>query len=327
MKRKTFLHSFVLAATALTALGSTGALAQDREPIRLISGFAAGGTTDGICRILADHLTRELGQQVIVENKAGAGGRMAAEYVKNAKPDGRTYLVGPDGWAIFPSAMHAPAVLRYDLMKDFRPVAQLVSYPLALVVNGEVPARNLAEFAAWIKANPAQGVFGTPAPGGQVQFVGWVVGQALGVPLTPVPYKGNAPLLTDLIGGQLPAAILVAGDALRQSREKVRILAVMADQRWSLAPDVPTFKEQGYDVKVAEAWQGMWAPVATPKAETDRMEAALRKVLQKPQVQDAIIKTTMLTPRFVSGQQMEKSLQEDIPYWAGVIKASGYVPN
>ncbi len=327
MKRKTFLHSLVMVPTALAALGPAGALAQDREPIRLISGFAAGGTTDGICRILADHLTRELGQQVIVENKAGAGGRMAAEYVKNARPDGKTYLVGPDGWAIFPSAMYAPSVLRYDLMKDFRPVAQLVSYPLALVVSGAVPARNLSDFAAWLKTRPDQRVFGTPAPGGQVQFVGWVVGQALGTPLTPVPYKGNAPLLTDLIGGQLPAAILVTGDALRQSRDKVRILAVMADQRWSLAPDVPTFKEQGYEVKVAEAWQGMWASAASPKAETDRMEAALRKVLQKPEVQAAIVKMTMLTPRFVSGQQMEKSLREDLAYWEGVIKASGYVPN
>ena len=325
MQRKTFLKSLALVATVAATL-PTPTLAQGREPIRLVSGFAPGGTTDTICRILAEHLTHELGQQVIVENKAGAGGRIGAEHVKNAKPDGKTYLVGPDGWAIFPTAMYLPATLRYDLMKDLKPVAQLVSYPLALVVNGNVPARNLSEYAAWLKSNPKQAVFGTPAPGGQVQFVGSVVGQALGTPLAPVAYKGNAPLLTDLIGGQLPAAILVTGDALRQSRDKVRILAVMADRRWPLAPDVPTFKEQGYEVKVAEAWQGMWVTAGSPKAETDRMEAAVQKVLQKPEVQEAITKMAMLTPHFVPGKRMEESLREDIGYWGGVIKASGYKP-
>jgi tripartite-type tricarboxylate transporter receptor subunit TctC len=323
VNRNIFLKT--LAATGLAAF-ALGATAQDREPIRLISGFAPGGTTDTIARVMAEHLAQELGQQVIVDNRAGAGGRIGAEYVKNSRPDGKTYLIGPDGWAIFPTAMYSPATLRYDLMKDLKPVAQLVSYPLALVVNGKVPARNLVEYAAWLKKNPKQGQFATPAPGGQVQFVGWVVGEALGTPLLPVAYKGNAPLLTDLIGEQVPAAILVAGDALRQSRDKVRILGVMADERWSLAPDVPTFKEQGYKIKVSEAWQGMWANAAAPKAETDRMEAAVRKVLQKPELQQAIIKMAMVTPKFVSGAQMESSLRSDIDYWAKVVKASGYTP-
>lgn len=323
MQRKTFLTSLALAA-GIATLPGLGA-AQAREPIRLVVGYAAGGVTDTVARIVAPHLGQELGNQVIVENKAGAGGRIATEHVKNAKPDGLTYMVGPDGSAIFPSAMYTPATLRYDLMKDLKPVARMVSYPLALVVTGKVPARNLTEYAAWVKANPKQAVFGTPAPGGQIQFVGWVVGQALGAGLDPVAYKGNAPLVADLLGDQLPAAILPAGDALRQSRDRVRVLAVMADQRWALAPDVPTFAEQGFPLKVSEAWQGMWATAGSPKAETDRMEAAVRKVLQKPEVQEAITKM-VLTPRFLSGQQMEKALHEDIAYWAGVIKASGYVP-
>lgn len=323
MNRNTFLKTLTVAGIATLSLG---AFAQDRDPIRLVSGFAPGGTTDTIARVIAVHLSQELGQQVIVDNKPGAGGRIGAEYVKNAKPDGKTYLIGPDGWAIFPTAMYSPATLRYDLMKDLKPVAQLVSYPLALVVNGKVPVRNLADYAEWLKKDPKQGQFATPAPGGQVQFVGWVVGETLGTPMLPVAYKGNAPLLTDLIGQQVPAAILVAGDALRQSRDKVRILGVMADQRWSLAPDVPTFKEQGYDVKVAEAWQGMWANAAAPKAETERMEAAVRKVLQSPELQQAIIKTAMVSPKFVPGAQMESSLRRDIEYWTKIIKASGYTP-
>lgn len=322
MNRKNFISFLALAAaSALTVHAQT-----NRDPIRLISGFAPGGTTDTISRLLAEHLTQELGQQVIVENKAGAGGRIAAEFLKNSRPDGKTYLVGPDGWAIFPTAMYSPATLRYDLMKDLKPVAQIVSYPLAFAVNSKIPVKNLAEYAQWLKKNPAQAQFGTPAPGGQVQFVGWVVGETLGTPLNPVSYKGNAPLLIDLIGTQLPAAILVAGDALRQSKDKVRILGVMANERWSLAPEYPTFKEQGYDVQVGEAWQGVWAHAGSPLSETERMEAAIKKVLQKPDLQQAIVKSAVVTPKFVSGKQMEKTLQQDINYWAKIIKSSGYVP-
>lgn len=324
MKRKAFLTTLIAAAAAGLSMA---AQAQDNEPIRLIVGFAPGGTTDTVSRLLADHLSKELGQQVIVENKPGAGGRMGAETLKNAKPDGRSYLVGPDGWAIFPTAMYSPERLRYDLMKDLKPVAQIVSYPLALVVNGKVPVKNLSEYATWLKANKPQAQFGTPAGGGQVQFVGWVVGETLGTPLMPVPYKGNAPLLTDLLGEHIAAAILVAGDAMRQPREKVRVLGVMADERWSVAPDVPTFKEQGYPIKVNEAWQGVWAHAQAPKGETARMEAALKKVLAKPEVQQSVLKNAMVTPRFVPGEQMEKSLREDIAYWGKVIKASGYVPD
>ncbi len=323
MNLKKFLNSVAVASLWVMSISVA---AQDRDPIRLISGFAAGGTTDIICRVLAEHLSQELGQQVIVDNKAGAGGRIGAEFLKNAKPDGKTYLVAPDGWAIFPTAMYSPTTLRYDLMKDLKPVAQLVGYPLALVVNSKVPARNLSDYADWLKKNPKLGQFATPAPGGQVQFVGWVVGETLGTPMVPVAYKGNAPLLTDLIGEQIPAAILVAGDALRQPRDKVRVLGVMADARWNLAPEVPTFKEQGFDIKVDEAWQGMWANSAAPKAETDRMEEAVRKVLLKPEVQQAIVKLAMVTPKFVPGIKMESNLRRDIDYWAKVIKASGYSP-
>jgi tripartite-type tricarboxylate transporter receptor subunit TctC len=321
MKRRTLLQA---AAGSAAAACLPGAYAQGKDVIRLVSGFAPGGITDALCRILADHLAGELGATVIVETKAGAGGRLAAEHVKNARPDGNTFLVGPDGWAIFPSAMYTPAELRYDLLKDLQPVAQLVSYPLALVVNGQVPARNLAEFADWLKKNPNQANFGTPAPNGQVQYVGWMVGQALGTPLEPIVYKGNAPMLVDLLGGQLPAAVLVAGDAAKHPREKVRMLGVIAEQRWALAPDVPTFKEQGFPIRVDEAWQGMWAPAGTPPAAVARMEAALRTVLGKVEVQQAVASKLTVTPAFVGASAMDKQLRESITHWRDVIRRSGY---
>jgi len=316
---------------AATGYASTLALwrpanAQDKTPYRLVSGFAPGGITDTLCRILADALASELGSPVIVESKAGAGGRLAAEYVKNARPDGRTFLVGPDGWAVFPSAMYTPAELRYDVLSDLRPVAQLVSYPMALVVSNQVPARNLVEYATWLKTHPGQAHFGTPAPNGQVQYVGWLVGQALGVPLEPVVYKGNAPMMLDLLGGTLSAAILVAGDAIRQPTDKVRILGVMAEQRWGLAPEVPTFKEQRVAVQIDEAWQGIWAPAGTPEPEVRRMEKALEAVLARSDIHQAVRNKAMVTPAFAAGASLDKRLHEAITHWREVIRRSGYLP-
>lgn len=320
MKRRTLLH----AAAGSAAAWLSGANAQGKDVIRLVSGFAPGGITDALCRILADHLASELGVTVIVETKAGAGGRLAAEHVKNARPDGKTFLVGPDGWAIFPSAMYTPAELRYDVLKDLQTVARLVSYPLALVVNSQVPVRNLTEFADWLKKNPNQASFGTPAPNGQVQYVGWLVGQALGTPLEPIAYKGNAPMLVDLLGGQLPSAVLMTGDAAKHPREKVRILGVMAEQRWALVPEVPTFKEQGFPIRVDEAWQGMWAPSGTPSADVANMEQALRTVLGKAEVQQDLVAKLTVTPAFASASTLEKQLRESITHWRDVIRRSGY---
>ena len=321
MKRRTLLHA---AAGSAAAACLPGAHAQGKDLIRLVSGFAPGGITDALCRILAEHLAGELGATVIVETKAGAGGRLAAEHVKNARPDGKTFLVGPDGWAIFPSAMYTPTELRYDMLKDLQTVAQLVTYPLALVVNGQVPARNLTEFADWLKKNPNQANFGTPAPNGQVQYVGWLVGQSLGTPLEPIVYKGNAPMLVDLLGGQLQSAVLMAGDAAKHPRERVRMLGVLAEQRWSLAPDVPTFKEQGFPIRVDEAWQGMWAPAGTPAASVARMEQALRTVLGKAEVRQELVTKLTVTPAFASASTLEKQLQESIAHWREVIRRSGY---
>lgn len=323
MKSSIFLKSALILASATFAQSS---IAQDKSPITLVVGFAAGGTTDIVTRILSEPLSKELGESVIVLNRAGAGGRIAAEYVKNAKPDGKTYLVGPDGWAIFPTAMHSPATLRYDLMKDLRTVAQVVSYPLALVASNQVPATNLKDYAAWLQQNPQKAQFGTPAPGGQVQFIGWVAGKALGTQIEPVTYKGTSPMIVDLLGEQLPAAILPTGTILGQPRDKIKILGVMAEQRWELVPDAPTFIEQGYNLEVTEAWQGFFAPAATPTAEINKMEAALEKILAMEDVKEAIRTKAMLSPKFVPANEMEKMLNRDIAYWGKVIKDSGYQP-
>lgn len=323
MKKRSLL-TLALSFAGCLAMPSL-AQAQNKDPIKFIVGFAPGGTTDSLARILSDGLSKEMGVPVIIENKAGAGGRLAAEYVKNSKPESKNYLLGPDGWAIFPSAMYSSQTLRYDIEKDLRSVAQLVSYPLALVVNHKVPVSTLKEYAQWVKLNKDKASFGTPAPGGQIQFVGWVVGKTLGTDLTPVAYKGNAPLLNDLLGDQISSAILPLSHVLPYG-DKVKVIGVMADKRWELAPDHKTFKEQGYDLEVKNAWQGIWSHKLAPREEVEKVEAALKKILMDPSIREKIISTNMVSPDFVPGEAMGAELSKDILYWRKVIQDSGYKP-
>lgn len=323
MQRKTFLGTLALAASL--ALGGP-ALAQDKPTIRLMVGFAPGGVGDTVARILADKLKVELGQPVIVENKVGAGGRVAAEALKNAPADGTVFLQAPDGWAVFPTLLYPAAQLKYSLLDDLAPVGRVVSYPMALVVHSGVPANNVREYAAWLKANPNQALYGTAGAGGQTQFLGTLVGQSLGTPMTIVPYKGNGPLITDLVGGQVPAGIMVAGDALKLNSDRLRVLAIFAKERWALAPNVPTFLEQGVNMNASEGWLGWWAPAKTPKAQIDRMQNALAKVLAMPDVRENIIKTAGVSPDFRSAADMDRVLRSELEFWGPVIKASGYKP-
>lgn len=324
MNRRTLLKATAGVVLAVTSL--PWANAQPDNPIRVICGFAAGGATDLLCRILSAQLAEELGQPVMVENRPGAGGRLAAEYVKRAEPDGRTFLVGPDGWAIFPSAMYTPEELRYDILKDFQPVAQVVSYPLALAIDASIPATNLQEYAAWVKANPEYAHFGTPAANGHLQFVGWMAGEALGLDLEPIAYKGSPPMLIDLLGGRLKAVILTAGEAIKQPKDKVRILGFMAEDRWEVAPEVPTFHEQGVIIEVDEAWQGVWAPAGSPASATARIEAALQRILAKPEVRQELQDQLAFSSNFVPGDQMQRNLERGLEYWGEAIKKSGYLP-
>lgn len=306
---------------------SVPANAREKEPIRLVVGFAPGGTTDVVSRVLAEALQAELGRVVLVENRPGVGGRLAGEALKNAAPDGGTFLVGPDGWAVFQTLLYPPATLKYDFLKDFVPVARIVSYPLALVAGKRTEASNAKEFANWIKGHPGEAFYGSAAAGSQTQFIGTLLGEAMGMPLTVVPYKGNSPLVTDLLGGQVPAGILVLGDAMKYRDERVRVVGILTEKRWSLTPDIPTLREQGYDVTAGMAWQAIWAPAKTPKAEINRMESALKKVLSMQSVQDRLRTSVVVTPDFASGADLDQQLRASLSFWEPIIKKSGFKPN
>ena len=301
--------------------------AQDRQPLRILVGFAPGGSTDTLARVLADKLATVLKQPVIVDNRPGAGGRMAAQALKASAPDGLTYMLAPNATPVFQTLLYPPEVLKYDMLKDFTSVATVVSYPLALAVNQQSGVRNARDYVAWVKGSPRDATFGSAGAGGHTHFSGLQLGKAIGVDMQVVPYRGNGPLATDLLGGQVPAGVMTAGDILQHQKSgKVRVLAVFGAKRSPLLPDVPTMIEQGYKLDTGDAWTGMWAPAGTPKAELDRMQNGLKYVLALPEVRDILVHKATLNPDFRSAEEMDRLQRKELQYWGPVIKATGFKP-
>ena len=314
-------------AIALSLAASTPATAQNGQPIRFLVGFPPGGSTDMIARLLSEKLRPILNQTIVVENKPGIGGRIAAEALKNSAPDGTSYMIAPNATGVFQALLYPVSVLRYDFLTDLTPVAMVVSYPLALAVSPKTGATNAREFINWVKANPGQGLFGSAGLGGHTHFSGLQLGKAAGVEMTVVPYKGNGPLVTDLLGGQVPAGIMTAGDIIQFHREgKVKVVGVFGSKRSPLMPEVPTMIEQGFNVDTGDAWTGLWAPAKTPKAELDRMQAAIKQVLAQPDVRELLTTKAVMTVDFRGAAELDQIQRKEINYWGPVIKATGFKP-
>lgn len=324
MNRKTFNAALLAAMLGI----SMAAGAQTDQPIKILVGFPPGGSTDTVARVLGEKLAVVLKQPVIIDNKPGAGGRLAAQALKSAAPDGQTFMIAPNATPLFQTLLYPPATLKYDMLKDFAPVAMVVSYPLALAVNTETGVKTAKDYVAWVKANPQKASFGTAGAGGHTHFSGLQLGKAIGANLQMVPYRGNGPLVTDLLGGQVPAGVMTAGDILpHQSTGKVRIVGVFGGKRSALLPEVPTFREQGIDIDTGDAWTGMWAPAKTPQAQIDRMQNALKHVLEMPEVRDILANKATLNPDFRPAEEMDRLQRKELAYWGPVIKASGFTPD
>jgi tripartite-type tricarboxylate transporter receptor subunit TctC len=324
-------RSLITAALALPLAAALGvptlAQAQSDKPIRLLVGFPPGGASDTLARILADKLKDVLQQPVIVENRPGVGGRLAAEAVKNAAPDGLTYMLAPNATFVFQHLTYPVSVLRYDMTTDFAHIAQASSYPMAMVVHTSVPAKNAKDYAAWLKANPDKSTFGTAGQGGDTHFNGLQFGKLAGVPMTVVPYKGNGPLVIDLLGGQILTGNMVAGDAIQHVRAgKLNYIGIFAAKRSALIPDVPTMAEQGFDTGGRDAWMGIWGPAKLPRAEAQRMQDALAKVLAMADVKEMLLSKLLMVADFQNGAVVDKQLKEELAHWGPVIKASGFTP-
>ncbi len=302
-------------------------LAQGDRPIRLLVGFPPGGASDSLARVLADKLPAALKQPVIVENRPGVGGRLAAEAVKSAAPDGTTYMLAPNATLVFQHLTYPVSVLKYDMTTDFTSIAQVSSYPMAMVVNAATGVKTAADYAAWIKANPEKTTFGTAGAGGDTHFNGLQFAKKVGVSMTVVPYRGNGPLITDLVGGQILTGNMVAGDALQYVKSgKLQYVGVFSAKRSPLLPDVPTMAEQGFDTGGSNGWMGIWGPAKLPKAELERMQAALAQVLSNKEVKEILLTRFLMVPDYLPGADVDAQLKAELAHWGPVIKASGFTP-
>lgn len=327
VNRKNFNTVLTCAVLGL-GLGLGGSvMAQDKPPIRLLVGFPPGGASDNLARLMADKLREQLKQQVIVENRPGVGGRVAAQAIKAAPPNGQMYMIAPNATFVFQHLTYPVSTLGYDMNTDFTSVARLTSYPMAMVVNSSIGVKNAKEYAAWIKANPDKANFGTAGQGGDTHFNGLQFGKLAGTPMQVVPYRGNAPLITDMLGGQILTGNLVAGDVIQHVKSgKMNFVGIFAPKRSQLLPDVPTMTEQGFNTGGDDGWMGVWGPAKLPREELERMQNALKAVLSAPDIKEMLLSKFLMVSDYQSGAEVDKQLQAELAHWGPIIKASGFTP-
>ncbi len=293
--------------------------------VRLLVGFPPGGGTDAIARTLADKLKDQLGQPVIVENKAGAGGQIAAQTLKAAAPDGTTLFLSHDHTvSILPLVVKNPG---FEPARDFVAVGGFATFVNALAISGGTPAKTMNEYVAWVRNQGAgKGTVGVPAPASVPEFLVKVIGQKYKLDLQSAPYRGSAPMMGDMLGNQIAAGTGSIPDFIEnQKAGKIRVVAVMGTTRQPLLPDVPTFAELGLAGFEDLPYYGIFAPAGTPTATIDRISAALAKVVATTEVHDRL--TAMgLSVGYMTPQQLSSREQAYSKTWAGIIKSSGFVP-
>ena len=295
-----------------------------KKPVHIIVGFPAGGGTDVIARILADRLRGPYAATVLVENKPGAAARIAVEYVKNADADGSVMLFTPDfPITVYPASFRS---LNYDPIRDFTPVSPAARSMLTFNVGPGVPAgiKTLAEFVHWCRTYPDKASYATTAAGGTPHFVGVMLANAAATAITPVHYRGGAPAIQDLIGGHVPASVNPISEALPHARSgALRMLAVTGSRRSQFLPDVPTMREQGYDV-VVESWLGVFVPARTPPETVRALNVAIGEAAKSAAMAENLAKVGN-TPAFQTPEEFAAVVKADIERWGPVVKASGFV--
>lgn len=312
------LASSAVLAASLPAVAQTGG-----EPVRIVFPFAAGGSGDALARLLAEQLRVALDQPVIVENRTGAAGRIGVQAVKAAPPDGKTLLLTP----VAPMSVYAHVypTLAYDPVADFEPVSQVATFDFAIAVGPQVPAKTLAELVTWVKANPAQGSYGTPAAGTLPHFFAVQFARTAGLDLRHVGYRGSAAALTDLVGGQIPIVVTTTSDVLEQHKAGgIRVLATSDKQRSPFLPDVPTFKQAGYNIE-GTGWYGVYVPARTPADVVDKLNKALVAAVQAQPVKEKLL-AFGLVPTGTPAADLARIQKADSELWAPAVKASGFTP-
>ncbi|HJS05476.1 MAG TPA: Bug family tripartite tricarboxylate transporter substrate binding protein [Variovorax sp.] len=318
----------VLALGLVAAVAGFSGLSQAQQqgaPIRLLVGFPAGAGTDAIARTLGEKLKDQLGAPVVVENRAGAGGQIAAQALKAAPADGHTLLLSHDHTiSILPQVVKNPG---YNSANDFVPVAGFATFANVLAVSGGTPAKNLDEYLKWVRTQRGgKDTIGVPAPASIPEFLVKMIGTKYKIDVQAAPYRGSAPMTADMLGNQISAGIASVPDFIENHRAgKLRIVATIGAKRQALLPQVPTFTELGFANLEDLPYYGVFAPVGTPQPVIDRFGEALAKVLAMPDVKQKL--TTMgLTVAYEPQGQFAGRVRSYTQTWAGIIKASGFTP-
>jgi tripartite-type tricarboxylate transporter receptor subunit TctC len=313
------------ASALLASLGQQAfAQAQPLETARLITGFAAGGTSDTLCRRVASRLQPDYGKAVVVENRTGAGGQIAVTYVKGQPADGATILQTPTSiLTIYP---HIYKKLPYDPLVDLTPLTIACQFDFGFAVGPAVPAsvKSVPEFLAWAKTNPAGANYGSPAAGSTPHFIGALLGKNGGVDLKHAAYRGTQPAMLDLLGGNVAAVSGPIGDITQHlASGKVRILGVSGAKRSRFAPDVPTFEEQGIKNVTHSEWFAFLLPAKASPEVVARANAAMKTALAQKDVIDGLA-TFGLEAMSSSPGELTELLKKDTAKWAPIVKQIGF---
>ncbi|MDR6856502.1 Bug family tripartite tricarboxylate transporter substrate binding protein [Variovorax guangxiensis] len=326
MNRRHFGQAF---ATALLVPALPAAMAASAKaysgPIRVLVGFPPGGATDVVARAIVDKLGKAMnGQVFIVDNKPGAGGQIAAQLLKAAPADGSTIMLSIDHTqVIVPLTIPAAG---YNPVTDFTALAGVASYYNVLAVSAATGVKTMAELGAWVKARPAQANYGIPAAGSVPQFIGHIIGKAFGVTMNSVPYKGGAPMVQDLLAGQVPIAIASMTELIEHHRAgKVRILGSSGQVRSRIAPEIPTFKELGFEGIDKNPWLAFFGPRGLSPEFVEQFDGAMKSVLAQPDLQEKLAKMgNEVTP--APAGEVQQWVVDASRHWGQVIRDSGFKP-
>jgi len=318
--RRTFLAAALAALGLIQAAAAQAATDFPKHPIRLVVPFPAGGPTDLVSRVIAKQMSEAFGQQVVVDNRPGANGNIAAEAVAKAPADGYTVLYNTSSIALSPALYRK---LAYDVRRDFAPVALTAVVPLVLEVNAQLPVSNLKEFIQYAKAHPGKLTYSSAGNGNVTHLAAFLFLQANGLDAVHAPYKGSAPALSDLVGGQVQFMTDTINSSLPFIRDKrLKALAVTSTARSSQLPEVPTVAETvmpGFEVG---AWQGMLVPARTPAEVVQRLNAAVSRALASPELR-ASLAAQGAEPLGSTPEAYGKYLAHEIERWHKVVKDSG----
>ena len=303
------------------ALAFSSAWAFPTKPIRVVMGFPAGGPLDQHARLLTDRLQTHLGQPVLVDYKAGAGGTVGAQEVMRSAPDGHTLMLANTGVMVINPALYTK--LPYSTLRDFVPVARTAMQPLALMVNPKVPVHSLQEFVAYAKARPGQINYGSAGNGGSSHLVPEMFKSATGLFMVHIPYRGSAPAFTDLMAGQVQfMAESIPQAAQYHKQGKVRALAVTSRERNPALPDIPTVIETGIANFEVVGFYGFLAPAGTPKEVVNKLSDAFKAVMNQTDIRQRMV-AQGADPAFLGADDFAKFLTTEMPRWASVVQKSG----